>query len=124
MCERKQELAPKSPRCRPELFNQRKTSVSGNELLALGALAVACLFASGILLRSWRRRRTRPPLVAAVLVLIPGGGADGQRGRRQTDDGPGRGLALFMWRCWSVTSVRGTAFKTKREPSTPSCAPS
>jgi peptidoglycan/LPS O-acetylase OafA/YrhL len=49
--------------------------VSGNELLALGALAVACLFAAGILLRSWRRRRTRQPLVAAVVVLVLGAGA-------------------------------------------------
>jgi peptidoglycan/LPS O-acetylase OafA/YrhL len=49
--------------------------VNGNELLALGALAVACIFAAGILLRSWRRRRTRQPLVAAVLVLLLGAGA-------------------------------------------------
>jgi peptidoglycan/LPS O-acetylase OafA/YrhL len=49
--------------------------LSGNELLALGALAVACLFAAGILLRSWRRRRTRQPLIAAVIVLILGAGA-------------------------------------------------
>jgi peptidoglycan/LPS O-acetylase OafA/YrhL len=41
-------------------------------LPALGALAVACLFAAGILFRSWRRRRTRPPLVAAVVVLALG----------------------------------------------------
>jgi uncharacterized membrane protein YoaK (UPF0700 family) len=51
--------------------------VSGNELLALGALAVACLVAAGILLRSWRRRRTRQPLVAAVVVLVLGAGAIG-----------------------------------------------
>jgi peptidoglycan/LPS O-acetylase OafA/YrhL len=51
--------------------------VSGNELLALGALAVACLFAAGILLRSWRRRHTRQPLYAAVAVLILGAGAIG-----------------------------------------------
>jgi peptidoglycan/LPS O-acetylase OafA/YrhL len=49
--------------------------VSGNELLALGALAAACLFAAGILLRSWRRRRTSQPLVAAVIVLVLGAGA-------------------------------------------------
>jgi len=51
--------------------------VSNNELLALGALAVACLFAAGILLRSWRRRRTSQPLVAAVVVLVLGAGAIG-----------------------------------------------
>jgi peptidoglycan/LPS O-acetylase OafA/YrhL len=49
--------------------------MNGNELLALGALAVACLFAAGVLLRSWRRRRTRQPLIAAVLVLVVGAGA-------------------------------------------------
>jgi peptidoglycan/LPS O-acetylase OafA/YrhL len=49
--------------------------LSGNELLALGALAVACLFAAGILLLSWRRRRTRQPLLAAVVVLVVGAGA-------------------------------------------------
>jgi hypothetical protein len=49
--------------------------VSGNELLALGALAVACLFATAILLRSWRRRRTRPPLYAAVAVIVIGAAA-------------------------------------------------
>ena len=51
--------------------------MSNNELLALGALAVACLFAAGILLRSWRRRRTSQPLVAAVVVLVLGAGAIG-----------------------------------------------
>ena len=49
--------------------------MSGNELLALGALAVACLFAAAILLRSWRRRRTRPPLYAAVAVIFVGAAA-------------------------------------------------
>ena len=51
--------------------------MSSNELLALGALAVASLFAAAILLRSWRRRRTRQPLYAAVVVLILGAGAIG-----------------------------------------------
>jgi peptidoglycan/LPS O-acetylase OafA/YrhL len=51
--------------------------VSGNELLALGALAVASLFAAGVLLRSWRRRRTRQPLYAAVVVLVLGASAIG-----------------------------------------------
>jgi peptidoglycan/LPS O-acetylase OafA/YrhL len=46
--------------------------MSGNELLALGVLAIACLFAAGILLRSWRRRRTRPPLIGAIAVLAMG----------------------------------------------------
>ena len=51
--------------------------MSGNGLLALGALAVACLFAAGILVRSWRRRHTRQPLYAAVVVLVVGAGAIG-----------------------------------------------
>jgi peptidoglycan/LPS O-acetylase OafA/YrhL len=46
--------------------------VSNNELLALGVLAVACLFAAGILLRSWRLRGTRPPLIGAIAVLAMG----------------------------------------------------
>jgi peptidoglycan/LPS O-acetylase OafA/YrhL len=49
--------------------------MTGNELPALAALAVACLFAAGILFRSWRRRRTRQPLVAAVVVLVVGASA-------------------------------------------------
>lgn len=48
--------------------------MSNNELVELGALAVACLFAAAFLFRSWRRRRTRPPLVAAVVVLAVGAG--------------------------------------------------
>ena len=51
--------------------------MSGNELLALGALAVASLFAAAVLLRSWRRRRTRQPLYAAVVVLVLGASAIG-----------------------------------------------
>jgi drug/metabolite transporter (DMT)-like permease len=46
--------------------------MSNNELLGLGALAVACLFAAAILFRSWRRRGTRQPLVAAIAVLVLG----------------------------------------------------
>jgi hypothetical protein len=46
-----------------------------NELIGLGALAVACLFAAAILFRSWRRRGTPEPLVAAIMVLTLGVGA-------------------------------------------------
>jgi hypothetical protein len=46
-----------------------------NEVASLGALAVACLFAAAILFRSWLRRHTRPPLIAAVVVLVLGAGA-------------------------------------------------
>ncbi|OLC27210.1 MAG: hypothetical protein AUG06_04115 [Actinobacteria bacterium 13_1_20CM_2_65_11] len=46
-----------------------------NELASLGALAVACLFTAAILFRSWLRRRTLPPLIAAAVVLVLGAGA-------------------------------------------------
>jgi peptidoglycan/LPS O-acetylase OafA/YrhL len=46
--------------------------LSNNELVSLGTLAVACLFAAAFMLRSWRRRRTRPPLVGAIVVLAVG----------------------------------------------------
>ena len=49
--------------------------MSSNELLGLGVLAVACLFAAAILFRSWRRRGTAQPLVAAIMVLTLGVGA-------------------------------------------------
>ena len=49
--------------------------MGSNELWSLGALTVACLFAAAILFRSWRRRGTRQPLVAAIAVLALGVGA-------------------------------------------------
>ena len=49
--------------------------MSANELGGLGALVVASLFAAAILFRSWRRRGTRQPLVAAIGVLALGAGA-------------------------------------------------
>ena len=49
--------------------------MSNNELVGLGALGVACLFAAAILFRSWRRRGTPQPLVAAIMVLTMGVGA-------------------------------------------------
>jgi uncharacterized membrane protein YhhN len=49
--------------------------MSNNELVGLGALAVACLVATAILFRSWRRRGTPQPLVAAIMVLTMGVGA-------------------------------------------------
>jgi hypothetical protein len=44
--------------------------LSNNELVSLGSLAVATLFAAFFLVRSWRKRRTRPPLYAAIVVLV------------------------------------------------------
>lgn len=49
--------------------------MSGNEVVSLIALAVACLFAAAFLFRRWHALRTRPPLVAAVVVLVLGAGA-------------------------------------------------
>jgi uncharacterized membrane protein YoaK (UPF0700 family) len=49
--------------------------MSNGELLSLGTLAVACLFGGALLFRSWLRRRTWPPLVAAVVVLVVGAAA-------------------------------------------------
>ncbi|HMJ38775.1 MAG TPA: hypothetical protein VK606_04415 [Verrucomicrobiae bacterium] len=46
--------------------------MNGSEILALTLLAIACLFAAGILFRSWRKRRTRQPLLAAIIVLAIG----------------------------------------------------
>jgi peptidoglycan/LPS O-acetylase OafA/YrhL len=47
-------------------------AMNGNQVLGLSLLAVACVFAAGILFRSWRKRRTPQPLVAAILVLAIG----------------------------------------------------
>jgi peptidoglycan/LPS O-acetylase OafA/YrhL len=49
--------------------------MSGNEAVSMVALSVACLFAAAFLFRRWRSRRTRQPLVAAVVVLALGAGA-------------------------------------------------
>jgi hypothetical protein len=39
------------------------------DLVGLIALDAACLFAAVMMLRAWRRRKTRPPIVAAVFVV-------------------------------------------------------
>jgi drug/metabolite transporter (DMT)-like permease len=49
--------------------------LSNNELVSLGSLAVATLLAAAFLVRSWRKRRTRPPLYAAIGVLVVAMGA-------------------------------------------------
>jgi len=46
--------------------------MNGSEIFALTLLAIACLFSAGILFRSWRKRRTRQPLLAAIIVLAIG----------------------------------------------------
>ena len=58
-------------------MHRRQTSprLSNNELVSLGSLAVATLFAAVFLFRSWRKRRTRPPLYAAMVVLVVAAGA-------------------------------------------------
>ena len=39
-----------------------------NDLFGIATLDVACLLAGLMMLRAWRRRRTRPPLVAAAFL--------------------------------------------------------
>lgn len=79
-------MAPRPARCRPESHFKQQGAADcsapcarfyrmSNELASLGALAVACLFAAAILFRAWLRRRSRPALIAAVLVLVLGAGA-------------------------------------------------
>ena len=40
-----------------------------NDLYGLITLDLACLLAAAAMLRAWRRRRTRPPLVAAGFIV-------------------------------------------------------
>jgi peptidoglycan/LPS O-acetylase OafA/YrhL len=40
------------------------------DLFGVLVLDVACLLATAMMLRSWRRRRTRPPLVAAGFIVV------------------------------------------------------
>jgi drug/metabolite transporter (DMT)-like permease len=42
------------------------------DFVGLIALDAACLFAAAMMLRAWRRRRTRPPVVAAIFVVALG----------------------------------------------------
>jgi len=43
--------------------------MSQRDLVGLVALDAACLLAAAMMLRSWLRRRARPPLVAAIFVI-------------------------------------------------------
>jgi membrane associated rhomboid family serine protease len=49
--------------------------LSNNEVVSLLSLAVATLLAAVFLFNSWRKRRTRPPLYAAIVVLVIAAGA-------------------------------------------------
>ena len=49
--------------------------MSNNELVSLLSLGVATLLAAAFLVNSWRKRRTRPPLYAAIVVLVVAAGA-------------------------------------------------
>jgi len=49
--------------------------LSNNELVSLLSLGVATLLAAAFLVNSWRKRRTRPPLYAAIVVLVVAAGA-------------------------------------------------
>lgn len=40
------------------------------DLANIGVLDLAFLLAAGLMLRAWRRRNTRPPLVAGVALIV------------------------------------------------------
>ncbi|OLB88302.1 MAG: hypothetical protein AUI15_28035 [Actinobacteria bacterium 13_2_20CM_2_66_6] len=42
--------------------------MSQRDVVGLIVLDVACLLAAAMMLRAWSRRRTRPPVVAAIFV--------------------------------------------------------
>jgi len=44
--------------------------VTNQDLLSLAALDGACLLAALMMYRSWRRRRTRPPVVAGIFMVL------------------------------------------------------
>jgi heme A synthase len=44
--------------------------MTNQDLLSLAALDGACLLAAVMMYRSWRKRRTRPPVVAGILMLV------------------------------------------------------
>jgi membrane associated rhomboid family serine protease len=49
--------------------------LSNNELVSLASLGVATVLAAAFLVNSWRKRQTRPPLYAAIVVLVVAAGA-------------------------------------------------
>jgi len=44
--------------------------MTNQDLLSLAALDGACLLAALMMYRSWRKRRTRPPVVAGIVMVI------------------------------------------------------
>jgi hypothetical protein len=44
--------------------------MTSQDMLSVGALDLACVLSGAMMYRSWRRRHTRPPLVAGALMLI------------------------------------------------------
>ncbi|HKB57906.1 MAG TPA: hypothetical protein VKC51_09970 [Lacunisphaera sp.] len=44
--------------------------MTNQDLLSLAALDGACLLAALMMYRSWRRRRTRPPVVTGILMVF------------------------------------------------------
>ena len=44
--------------------------MSQRDVVGLIVLDVACLLAAAMMLRAWSRRRTRPPFVAAIFVVV------------------------------------------------------
>ena len=46
--------------------------MTSQDLFTVGVLDVACLLATAMMYRAWRRRRTRQPVVAAASILALG----------------------------------------------------
>jgi O-antigen/teichoic acid export membrane protein len=44
--------------------------MTNQDLLSLAALDGACLLSAVMMYRSWRRRRTRPPVVTGILMVF------------------------------------------------------
>ena len=44
--------------------------MTSQDLFGLGVLDLACLLSAAMMLRAWRRRRTRQPVVAGVSILV------------------------------------------------------
>ena len=44
--------------------------MTNQDLLSLAALNGACLLSAVMMYRSWRRRRTRPPVVAGIFMVL------------------------------------------------------
>ena len=60
--ERKSEGEPRAPLHPSDAVN--------DAYLRLAALDVACLLAAAMMVRSWRKRKARPPIIAAGFLIV------------------------------------------------------